>query len=90
MVVGRRRARDEMKSDVLYTMSEIFSFTSRKTHVWRNLYNLDSLYRLVGVTSSFRKKIDSHPYFIKALIIHAFYGKLQPIIFLLLSISKNR
>ena len=89
MVVGRRRARDEMKSDVLYTMSEIFSFTSRKTHVWRNLYNLDSLYRLVGVTSSFRKK-NSHPYFIKALIIHAFYGKLQPIIFLLLSISKNR
>ena len=62
MVVGRRRARDEMKSDVLYTMSEIFSFTSRKTHVWRNLYNLDSLYRLVGVTGSFRKKIDSHPY----------------------------
>ena len=56
MVVGRRRARDEMKSDVLYTMSEIFSFTSRKTHVWRNLYNLDSLYRLVGVTGSFRKK----------------------------------
>ena len=75
MVVGRRRARDEMKSDVLYTMSEIFSFTSRKTHVWRNLYNLDSLYRLVGVTSSFKKKIDSNPYFINALIVYALYGK---------------